>query len=275
MSYSRIPQLESLGFSRAGSYRTGQFLIEPRWKSREVVYVWTRGDEAEEILRVGIACGLNGFGARYASYNRWLDGRFKPDDAAEQKKSALFLSKLDDSCVVWARQANGKAQALQDERALRERLGPVLELDLMTNGWAKQEMRLWRADDGPRAPQSRSVEPRVQPPRRPGDQLVPDVTPALKAVFGDLNAALLGSGLTRSSTRDGWSYKQGHVRVCAIDPKPTIPSLRVFVGAEAERSAPATLRNDGRQRGWLDVRPKDRGLAVEYVSEVMKRQLRS
>lgn len=138
MSQSRIPQLESFGFSRAGRYRAGQFSIEPRWTSREVVYIWTRGAEAEEVLRVGVACGFNGFGARYASYNRWLDGRFKPDDAAEQKKTALFLSKLDDSCVVWARQASGKAQALQDERALRERLGPVLELDLMTNGWANR-----------------------------------------------------------------------------------------------------------------------------------------
>lgn len=91
-------------------------------------------------------------------------------------------------------------------------------------------------------------------------------------MFGDLDAALLGIGLTRSATRDGSSYKLGDARLCAIDPKPTIPSLRVFVGAEAESSAPAALRHSGRQRGWLDVRPKDRDLAVEYISTVIGRQ---
>lgn len=141
---SRTSELRTLGFEPAGRYQAGQFDLAPAWKSHEVVYVWTRGADAVDILRVGIACGANGFRNRYASYNRWLAGRFKPNDPTEQKKSQLFRQKLDDTCIVWARRVADKPSALREEADLRTRLGPVLELDLMTPGWAKQELAAWR-----------------------------------------------------------------------------------------------------------------------------------
>lgn len=141
---SRTSELRALGFEPAGRYQAGQFDLAPAWMSHEVVYVWTRGANAKDILRVGIACGLNGFRNRYASYNRWLAGRFKPNDPTEQKKSQLFRQKLDDTCVVWARRVADKPSALREEADLRARLGPVLELDLMTLGWAKKELAAWR-----------------------------------------------------------------------------------------------------------------------------------
>lgn len=140
---SRAEELQALGFATAGTFRDGQFHLEKDWSANQVVYVWSSNGHSE-ILRVGIACGEKGFGRRYTSYNRWLAGRFKPDDEAEQEKARLFRLRLDDSCVIWARRVDDKVSALAQEAELRRVLGPVLDLDLMTPGWAKHQMTAWR-----------------------------------------------------------------------------------------------------------------------------------
>lgn len=152
---SKVEELQSLGFVRAGSFSSGQFSVEPEWKPHQVVYVWTRNADTE-ILRVGIACGARAFANRYASYNRWLAGRFKPNDDAEQEKARLFRLRLDDTCRVWARRVDDKSVALSQEAELRRLWGPVMELDLMTAGWAKQQMTVWR--------EARRTELKPQPP---------------------------------------------------------------------------------------------------------------
>lgn len=140
---SRANELQTLGFAIAGRFEENQFHLTTDWAPHQVIYVWTR-DNDTEVLRIGIACGPKGFARRYSSYNRWLAGRFKPDDAAEQEKARLFQTRLNDTCTIWARRVEDKASALAQESELRHRLGPVLELDLMTPGWAKQQMTAWR-----------------------------------------------------------------------------------------------------------------------------------
>jgi hypothetical protein len=141
-------QLRGLGFLRAGRYTPSAFEIYPDWRAHQVVYVWTQesGDGASP-LRVGVACGPKGFGRRYDHYNRWLAGRFKPDDRREQKVRALFLEGLADGADVWARQVADKPSALSLERALRRVWEDQLKLDLMVReSWAKQQMNAWRKE---------------------------------------------------------------------------------------------------------------------------------
>lgn len=268
---SRTSELRALGFEPAGRYRAGQFDLDPVWKPHEVVYVWTRGADAADILRVGIACGVNGFRNRYASYNRWLAGRFKPDDPTEQKKSQLFRQKLDETCIVWARRVADKATALREEADLRTRLGRVLELDLMTPGWARQELAAWRLGGRPQSsPRSSALSPRDR--EAPSSGAVA-VAPSLKAVFADLDQGLASLELVRSEVRDGWSYKAGNTQICRIDPKNSKGCLRVWVGDADEQSAPDRLRGQFKQRGWLVVWPQDRDLAHDYVLASARRRL--
>lgn len=158
---SRADELQALGFAPAGTFRAGQFHLATDWTPHQVVYVWAAHDNVD-ILRVGIACGEKGFGRRYASYNRWLAGRFKPDNAAEQEKARLFRSRLDDSCTVWARRAKNKASALIEEGELRRLFGPILDLDLMTPGWAKLQMAAWREARRNSPPSEISLEPTME-----------------------------------------------------------------------------------------------------------------
>lgn len=268
---SRTSELRALGFEPAGRYQAGQFDLASAWKSHEVVYVWTRGADAIDILRVGIACGLNGFKNRYASYNRWLAGRFKPNDPTEQKKSQLFRQKLDDTCIVWARRVADKPSALREEADLRARLGPVLELDLMTPGWAKQELAAWRISNrSSPAPQTSTPSPRT---REMPSSAPLSVAPSLKAVFADLDQGLTDLGLVRSEVRDGWPYKAGDTQICRIDPKNSKGCLRVWVGDADEATAPDRLRGQFKQTGWLVVWPEDRALAADYILASARRRL--
>ena len=267
---SNSSELRSLGLVLAGAYRGGQFEIDPAWKSHQVVYVWTRGPDAAEILRVGIACGPHGFSNRYGSYNRWLDGRFKPDEATEQEKSRLFRLKLDDTCAVWARRVADKPTALREEADLRARFGPALELDLMAPGWAKSQLAAWRAG---RAGQGvKPAAPRQQGPAPTASGSALTVAPSLKAVFAVLDHALTHLGLERSQVRDGWPYRKDGVQLCRIDPKNSKGCLRVWVGEQDEQTAPDSLRGQFRQKGWLVVWPEDRALAVEYILASVRRR---
>lgn len=269
---SRSADLYALGFAPAGAYQSGQFSLSPAWKSQQVVYLWTRGADAREVLRVGIACGRNGFGSRYSSYNRWLAGRFKPNDATEQKKSQLFREKLDDTCVVWARAASDKPSALREEAMLRAALGPVLELDLMTPGWAKQALAAWRAG---RRPEDVTRQPtpimKRSAPMAAEKELT--VSPSLKAVFAELDAGLMALGLQRTVARDGWPYQMGDVQVCRIDPKNTKGCLRVWVGEHDEQTAPDRLRGQFQQKGWLVVWPEDKVMARDYILASVQRRM--
>jgi hypothetical protein len=83
--------------------------------------------------------------------------------------------------------------------------------------------------------------------------------------MGEFDAQLKALGLEPTSTRDGVTYKRGANVFCRIDPKPSIDSLRVFVGADAEGAAPSTLRGQYKQKGWLVVRPEDGEIALTYV----------
>ncbi len=275
MAKSHLSDIDTLGFERAGTFNDELFDITPAWKGRQVVYLWTRGPEAEEILRVGIACGPSGLAGRYASYNRWLDGRFKPEDAAEQFKAGLFRQKLDKRVTVWAKEIEDKGQALRVEKSLRDFFGPALELDLMTDGWAKQEMRGWRQGNGAGQVRLRPTA-RVAAPASMAalTELASTTAPALKGIFSELDAGLRAAGLTPSQVRGGWAYKLGGRSICRVDPKPSKGCLRVEVGRDAEAGAPLALREmDLAQRGWLSLWPKDRALAVGYVLKVVHQRL--
>lgn len=265
---SKVEELQSLGFARAGSFSSGQFSVEPEWKPHQVVYVWTRGNAI--VLRVGIACGTSGFGKRYASYNRWLAGRHKPQDATEQEKARLFRSRLDQTCQVWARQVADKPTALKEEAELRTLFGPELELDLMTRGWAKQELASWRASRF-------AIKDAVPTPALARSPLMAraahTVAPSLVAVFATLDSELLALGLEKSEVAHGWTYKVGRTLLCRIDPKNMKGCLRVWVGSADERAAPIRLRGQFKQDGWLVVWPEDQALACDYVRVSVRRRL--
>jgi hypothetical protein len=60
-------------FKPAGKYFRGRFALDDAWRKLRGVYVWCRGFEGgRALLRVGVACGKGGFGARYASYDRMV-----------------------------------------------------------------------------------------------------------------------------------------------------------------------------------------------------------
>lgn len=137
---------EEFGMVRIGEYRDGQFSISPEWRKNIGCYAWVERQASErKIIRVGIACAVSGIQARYASYNRWLAGRFKPDDEREQKASALFRARLLEGTEVWAVSTPDKASALQLEKELRKLWYEELDLDLMVKtSWVKREMTAWR-----------------------------------------------------------------------------------------------------------------------------------
>lgn len=265
---SQADELQTLGFSRAGRYQSGQFQLDADWKPHKVVYVWTRNGDTE-VLRVGIACGAKAFGTRYASYNRWLGGRFKPDDDAEQEKARLFRARLDDSCMVWARTVEDKSTALTQEADLRRHFGPILELDLMTPGWAKEQMTAWRASR--RLLGAGTIDPTPQPKARNKNvaavtKSAPALTPSLVESFHLIDSALAHLGFTRRETAQGWSYARHRGETVQIHPKPQKGCLRVGVGEANEIAAPPPLRDlNYRQRGWLVVSPPDAKLAHDYL----------
>lgn len=256
--------LHALGFARAGVFRSGGFRLAPEWRDHQVVYVWTRGVEAE-ALRVGIACGSQGFDNRYASYNRWLAGRFKPDDAVEQEKARLFRSRLDDTCEVWARRVADKPTALKEEAELRVLLGPVLELDLMTPGWAKQELAAWRRARS--SDPSNASEPVIRLMKTKADKPTGHgITPGLVDAFSQLEALLTANGFAMTAEAQGWRFSQAGRRSFRLHPKSRKGCLRVFVGGENELAAPHALRDASyQQRGWLVVWPQDAELARSYL----------
>ena len=138
---------EAAGMVRIGAYREGAFSLEPEWRRKIGCYAWVEnGPSGRQIVRVGIACAASGIQARYASYNRWLAGRFKPDDEREQKVSSLFRARLVDGTEIWGVATPDKATALQLETKLRKLWSDSLDLDLMVRtSWVKREMNAWRA----------------------------------------------------------------------------------------------------------------------------------
>lgn len=275
MTSSHVASLQTLGFTLAGRFDGRAFHLAPGWSRRSGVYVWTRGAKAEEVLRVGIATGASGFASRYASYNRWLAGRFKPENAMEQTKAALFRARLDSSCAVWVREVADRGTALALEGELRAHWGSVLELDLMAQGsWAKAEMKRWRENRLDAA--SSDSRTREAPPRDSAAGLVQQNTRAARPMersFPELEGTLRDEGLSPSSGRDGVSYCLGRARLTAVHAKPSKGCHRVWVGCEAERMAPAELRGHYKQEGWLVVWPEHRALAAEYVMNVVRRRL--
>jgi hypothetical protein len=187
MAANHVELLRSYRFRRAGRYSDGVFTVDPAWRPRQVVYVWTHGTtHTLTPLRVGIACGPNGFGRRYDHYNRWLAGRFKPNDAREQQVRAVFLEGLRDSALVWAVEVADKPQALELEGLIRRRWGSVLSLDLMVrDSWAKRRMNDWRAAErgGPRSPQTVSRQ-QAEPVTRARFGLVPPQPTWLRTTRG-------------------------------------------------------------------------------------------
>lgn len=258
-------ELEELGFAPAGGFRKGRFELADSWAARPAVYIWTRDDAV--VLRVGIACGRGGLRARYASYNRWLAGRHKPEVAFEQEKARLFRLRLDDSCRIWARTVPDKAVALGEEAELRRRFGPALELDLMTRGWAKRELAAWR-----RGRSSSAVPPKARPQPVRDAMTTPPLRPVtrLDQLFGSLEDLLLSEGFTAELESRGWRYVRPDRRRLKLHPKPTKGCLRVFVGEDNARAAPEPLRNPGRQPGWLLVWPDDADLARAYVAKCLR-----
>jgi hypothetical protein len=273
-----LVEICALGFSLAGVYNSESFEISPRWRNRQAVYLWTRETDAAEILRVGIACGTGGLGSRYDHYNRWLAGRFKPNDQREQKVRSLFLSKLDANCAVWAREVSGKQQALREEEELRKHWNTALHLDLMVPGsWAKSQMKIWRASQLALAagPRGVAAKPKLPTASAPSLTALPiRSAPSLKELTSQLDAMLTSLGLAPSVLANGGvSYKLGRASLCRIDPKPSEGFLRVQVGEAAEISAPSALRGQYLQRGWLVVRPEDSDLARAYVSQCIASRL--
>jgi hypothetical protein len=260
-------ELRDLGFRLAGRFVGGHFELDPEWRGRQGVYVWIADDGP---MRVGVACGPDGFRSRYRLYNSWLNGRFKPNHAEEQQKRALFQARLDEACQIWARDAADKAAALELERFLRARWGAVLSLDLMAKGsWAQLQMKKWRAERGtklaidPRKAKGSPVpllEPRGPPRHR-----------AIGPVHARLERMLILLGLTPMHGDLGTSYKLGRRTLCRIDPKRSY--LRVEVGLPAEASAPPQLQTFGKRRGWLIVRDEWADLAEEYILECARRKL--
>jgi hypothetical protein len=94
-----------------------------------------------------------------------------------------------------------------------------------------------------------------------------EMSARVRALHGRLTRLLMDQGLTPRGVRGGISYKLGRRTLCRIDPKSEF--LRVYVGAVAELSAPPELRGPYRQRGWLIVRPRDGGVAEQYLAAVM------
>jgi hypothetical protein len=139
--------LADLKFVRIGRFKDGGFAIARDWQPKCGVYVWLAEDEGvARALRIGIACGRRGLASRYASYNRWLAGKFKPDDAREQHVAFLMRTRLDNAVQVFGLELDDRDAALALESRLRAQFGSALDLDLMApGGWIHSEMIRWRA----------------------------------------------------------------------------------------------------------------------------------
>jgi hypothetical protein len=137
-------------FEQIGEYRAGQFHIVHVWAKRKGVYAWARHTAAGlSILRIGIACGAGGIGGRHGLHNRWLAGKFKPDDAREQAIRGFTLEGLMDDDLVLAIEVQNRSQAAELEAKLRQHYGDQLRLDLsVRTSWVAWRMRAWRDGRG-------------------------------------------------------------------------------------------------------------------------------
>ena len=207
-------ELTRLGFRAAGRFSGGFFELHSELRGRQGVYVWV---QAGAPLRVGVACGPDGFRSRYRLYNSWLDGRFKPHDAVEQQKRALFLTRLADGCAVWTIDTPHKPAALHLERTLRAGWGARLDLDLMASGsWAKAELKSWR--DTRAALPTIAEAAALSRPRRPSKSRMAAVV--LSAAHARLERMLMSLDLKPwTLARGGISYKLGPRTFCRIDAK--------------------------------------------------------
>lgn len=131
------------GLQIAGIYAGGKFHIEPAWRSKAAVYVWSvPEDTGFRPVRVGKACGRDGLGGRHALHNRWLAGLFKPHDAREQVIAKLTRERLGSEAALFARSVADDLEGKRVERELVRRWAPLLDLDLTIPGsWAKRRMR--------------------------------------------------------------------------------------------------------------------------------------
>lgn len=142
--------LEVPGFSYAGSFSGGQFVLSPDWSRRSGVYVWAKDGEPRDVVRVGIACGAGGIGGRFALHNRWLRGEFKPADPREQAVRRFTLQGLGDRAEVWAAAIPDRTTAAQLESLVRAHYGPRLRVDLaVRDSWIKAKMEEWRRAGSP------------------------------------------------------------------------------------------------------------------------------
>src|SRR3546814_4524386 len=90
-------------FVDIGHYRNKQFAILPEWRPRKGLYVWAHSEAGSLVpLRIGIACGVQGFGGRFNLHNQWLGGTFHADDEREQAVRALTIQGLGDEALVLA-----------------------------------------------------------------------------------------------------------------------------------------------------------------------------
>lgn len=134
-------------FKPAGKYFCGRFALDDAWRRLRGVYVWCRGVEGgRALLRVGVACGKGGFGARYASYNRWLAGKGRFGTDARERAVAHFTKLgLGDHAEIWARACATRLEAELFEQEIRALSLPTLDLDLAApNSWIARRMILWR-----------------------------------------------------------------------------------------------------------------------------------
>lgn len=214
------------GLLRAGVYANGQFQITAEWRGRRAVYVWVKKTNAGRTpVRVGVACGGGGMGARYAHYNRWLDGRFKADDPREQAVRGLKLEGLGAEAEVWAIKAASSEEGLELESRWRRQWAEHLYLDLMVPGsWAKRRMQAWRES---RLKQSRTGTS-TMPFTRRTNTTKGDHEAQLQSVedWVRREAERLDAMLRRVSTQvteesgPGLKYGLGHGRwICRVHPK--------------------------------------------------------
>lgn len=142
--------LEAPGFSYAGDFCQGQFRLLPGWSRQSGVYIWAKDGQPRDVVRVGIACGTGGFGARFALHNKWLRGDFKRDDPREQAVRRFTLQGLGDRAEVWAAAQPDREVAAELERLVRALYGRRLQVDLsVRDSWIKKQMDEWRRSGRP------------------------------------------------------------------------------------------------------------------------------
>ena len=135
------------GFHKIGTFEAGQFSWTDAWRGRRGVYVWAHRDSGSLTpRRVGIACGTSGVGGRHILHNRWLAGRFKPQDIREQAVRRFTLEGLGAYAELWAIEIPEREDAAAFERRFRAAYEPCLNVDLsVRSSWIKKRMNEWRA----------------------------------------------------------------------------------------------------------------------------------